>query len=197
MAQGDVGRAMVSGEFASMTALYKTIPDSTPAPVAWGTFATNSNIHFFLCHFIDMIDEVPEVQTFVARVAELHIKGISPNGKYGFPVPTYMGQMPQYTTWTDSWEAFFTVSMERLMMVIEETQGPDPEMKDLLEKIIAKVIPRLLRPLETGGRQIRPRLIHGDLYSGNVSVNAATGAPILYDATCLYAHNECKSRNEH
>lgn len=37
-------------------------------------------------------------------------------------------------------------------MVIEETQGPDPEMKDILEKIIAKVIPRLLRPLETVGR---------------------------------------------
>lgn len=197
MAQGDVGRAMVSGEFVSMTTMHKTIPDSTPAPIAWGTYATNPNIHFFLCHFIDMIDEVPEVQAFVARVAELHTKGISPNGKYGFPVPTYMGQMPQYTAWTDSWEAFFTVSMERLMMVIEETQGPDPEMKDLLEKIIAKVIPRLLRPLETGGRQIVPRLIHGDLYSGNVSVNVATGAPILYDATCLYAHNECKSRNKH
>jgi protein-ribulosamine 3-kinase len=83
------------------------------------------------------------------------------------------------------------------MLVIEETQGSDPEIKDLLEKIIAKVIPPLLRPLETGGRRIVPRLIHGDLYSGNVSVNVGTGAPILYDATCLYAHNECKSQNKH
>jgi protein-ribulosamine 3-kinase len=197
VAEGDVGRAMVSGEFVSMTAIHKTIPDSTPAPVAWGTYASNPNIHFFLCHFVDMIDEVPEIQAFVARVAELHTRGVSPNGKYGFPVPTYMGQMPQYTAWTDSWEAFFTVSMERLMLVIEETQGPDPEMKELLEKIVAKVIPRLLRPLETGGRQIVPRLIHGDLYSGNVSVHVGTGAPILYDATCLYAHNECKSQNKH
>ena len=57
--------------------------------------------------------------------------------------------MPQYTAWTDSWEAFFTVSMDRLMMVIEETQGPDPDMKDLLEQVVELVIPRLLRPLET------------------------------------------------
>lgn len=99
-----------------------------------------------------MIDEVPEVQAFVAKVAELHTKGVLSSGKYGFPAPAYMGQMPQYTAWTNYWEAFFTASMERLMMVIEETQGPDPEMKDILEKIIAKVIPRLLRPLETGGR---------------------------------------------
>ncbi len=101
--------------------------------------------------------------------------------------------MPQYTAWTDSWEAFFTVSMERLMLVIEEAQGPDLELKDLLEQVIDLVIPRLLRPLETGGRQIVPRLIHGNLYSGNVSVEVSTGVPILYDATCLYAHNECES----
>jgi protein-ribulosamine 3-kinase len=52
-----------------MTAMHKMIPDSTPAPVALGTYVSNPNIHFFLCHFIDMIDEVPEVQSFVARVA--------------------------------------------------------------------------------------------------------------------------------
>jgi protein-ribulosamine 3-kinase len=195
VAQGDIGKSMVSGEFVSMTAMHETIPDSTPAPIAWGTYASNPNIHFFLCYFVDMIDEVPDVQAFTTKVAELHTNGISPTGKYGFPVPTYMGQMPQYTAWTDSWEAFFTVSMERLMLVVEETQGPDPELKDLLEQVIDLVIPRLLRPLETGGRRIVPRLIHGDLYSGNVSVEVATGAPILYDATCLYAHNECKSRD--
>ena len=79
------------------------------------------------------------------------------------------------------------------MAVIEESQGPDAELKILLGQMISKVIPRLLRPLETGGRQIRPCLVHGDLYSGNVSVDAATGGPVLFDAACLYAHNECKS----
>lgn len=59
VAQGDVGRAMVSGEFSSMTALHKTIPDATPEPVGWGTYASNPNVHFFICRFIDMIDEVP------------------------------------------------------------------------------------------------------------------------------------------
>lgn len=79
------------------------------------------------------------------------------------------------------------------MAIIEESQGPDAELKTLFGQIISKVIPRLLRPLETGGRQIKPSLVHGDLYSGNVSVAAVTGGPVLYDATCLYAHNECES----
>ena len=134
-----------------------------------------------------------DIQTFTAKVAELHTKGVSPTGKYGFSVPTFMGQMPQYTAWTDSWEEFFTNSMQQLMAIIEESQGPDVELKMLFGQMISKVIPRLLRPLETGGRQIKPSLVHGDLYSGNVSVDAVTGGPILYDATCLYAHNECES----
>lgn len=134
-----------------------------------------------------------DVETFTAKVAELHTKGVSPYGKFGFSVPTFMGQMPQYNAWTDSWEEFFTMSMQQLMANMEESQGPDVEFKALLEQVISKIIPRLLRPLETGGRQIKPCLVHGDLYSGNVSVDAATGAPMLYDAACLYAHNECES----
>ena len=47
----------------------------------------------------------------------------------------------------------------------------------LFGHVTSKVIPRLLRPLETGGRQIKPSLVHGDLYSGNVSVDAVTGGP--------------------
>ena len=79
------------------------------------------------------------------------------------------------------------------MTMIEGSQGPDVELRMLFDQIVSKVIPRLLRPLETGGRQIKPCLVHGDLYSGNVSVDAVTGRPVLYDATCLYAHNECES----
>ena len=59
MTQEDVGRQMVSGEFTSTTAPHNTIPDATPEPVGWGTYASSLNVHFFLCHFIDMIDEVP------------------------------------------------------------------------------------------------------------------------------------------
>lgn len=184
---------MVLGEYTSMTTLHQVIPDATPNPITWGTYASNPKIHFFLCHFINVIDEVPDIQKFTSKVAELHARSSSPNGKYGFQVPTYLGQMPQYNTWTDSWEEFFTHSMERLMTSIEKSQGPDQELGDLFRSTMDKVVPRLLRPLETGGRQIKPVLVHGDLYSGNVSVDVENGKPVLYDATCLYAHNECKT----
>lgn len=186
----DVGKGMMSGEFVSMTALHDTVPDLVPTPVAWGTYASDPNIHFFLCSFHDMTDEIPDIQKFTSKVAELHRKSVSPKGKYGFPVPTYQGRIPQENGWADTWEQFFTNSIKRMMAVEEESQGPDPDMQRLEDALINRVIPRLLRPLETGGRQIRPCLVHSDLWDGNKSTDVATDLPIIFDAPCLYAHNE-------
>lgn len=183
---------MVAGELESMTALHQNIPFATPAPIGCGTYASNPSIHFFLCDFTEMMDELPDIQRFTSTVAQLHRVSNSPNGKYGFPVPTYMGRMAQHTAWTESWEVFFTDYMQHLMCTIESAQGPDPEFKELFEAVVQKVIPRLMRPLETGGRSIKPSLVHGNLYAGNVSVDEEALEPIVYDATCLYAHNECK-----
>jgi len=59
--------------------------------------------------------------------------------------------------------------------------------------MLGKVIPRLLRPMETGGRSIKPALVHGDLWCGNAAVDTQTDRPLIYDPASFYAHNECKS----
>ncbi|ESZ91086.1 hypothetical protein SBOR_8519 [Sclerotinia borealis F-4128] len=148
------------------------------------------DIHFFCCELINMTDEIPEMQAFTSALAELHLKGISPNGKYGFSVPTYKGTIPQYTDWHETWEESYYHSMKWFMYAEEKSQGVDKEMQELCQGILDKVIPRLLRPLETEGRQIQPRLIHGDLWAGNTSWNIDTNTPIIYDSAALYAHNE-------
>ena len=191
--QHETGKAMVSGEFVSMKSLHDTLPHLTPIPFAWGTYAADPNVHFFLCGFVDMADDLPDVQALAASLADLHMKGLSPNGKYGFSVPTLQGTIPQYTAWTDTWEEFFSNSIKLVMKNEENSQGPDPELQRLCEAILTKVIPRLLRPLETGGRRIQPRLVHGDIWDGNVSTDVATNTPVIFDATCIYAHNESMS----
>lgn len=61
--------------------------------------------------------------------------------------------------------------------------------KDMIEK----VIPRLLKPMETNGRSIKPSLVHGDLWYDNAAVDTATDRPLIYDPASFYAHNECKT----
>lgn len=176
-----------------MTALYQTLPEFVPEPIGTGTYASAPGIHFFCCQLINMTDEIPEIQAFTSTLAELHKKGVSPGGRYGFHVPTYKGTIPQYTTWHDTWEESYYHSMKWFMHAEEKSQGVDEEMRELCQGVLDKVIPRLLRPLETGGRHIQPRLIHGDLWAGNTSWNIDTNMPVIYDAAALYAHNECKS----
>lgn len=176
-----------------MTTLYQTLLEFLPEPIGTGSYAPAPGIHFFCCQLINMTDEIPEIQAFASTLAELHKKGVSPGGRYGFHVPTYRDTIPQYTAWHDTWEESYYHYMKWFMHAKEKSQGVDQEMRELCQGVLDKVIPRFLRPLETGGRHIRPRLVHGDLWAGNTSWNIDTDMPVIYDAAALYTHNECKS----
>ncbi|KAL8893846.1 MAG: hypothetical protein Q9192_004864 [Flavoplaca navasiana] len=188
--QDEVGKAMVFGVFESMEALHGASRELTPEPIAWGTFGQADHVHFFLCEFVDLTDDLPDVEVSMKMLAELHANSSSPNGKYGFHVPILQGTIPQFAEWTASWEDFFTKSIKLVFENEEQSQGPDEEVQHLCKETLSKVVPRLLRPLETGGRRIEPRLIHGDIWDGNTSTNVETNLPVIYDATCIYAHNE-------
>ena len=183
---------MMHGEFHSMTALHGAAPDLVPEPLAWGTYNSDPNTHFFLCEFHNMKCGVPSIDDLPICVAKMHENGVSPTRKFGFPVTTYQGRLPQDNTECDTWEESFSRGIQRFFELEEEAQGHDKEMVELRKKIMEKVIPRLLRPMETDGRKIVPTLVHGDMWDGNTAIDEDTGKPIIFDACCSYAHNECK-----
>jgi len=189
VALGEHGMRMMNGEFESMTALYAAIPHFVPKPYGWGSYRDIPDMHFFLCEFRDMIEELPEIEDFTSSVAQLHQSVASSNGKYGFPVTTYMGPLPQDNRWCDTWEEFFAQGMKRMLELESNAQGPSEELDRLAAQLYEKVIPRLLRPL-TVLDSIKPVLIHGDLWYGNCCTDVATGKPIVFDACVFWAHNE-------
>lgn len=66
------------------------------------------------------------------------------------------------------------------------------EVFDILVPVLFdKVIPRLLRPLESEGRSVKPSLVHGDLWYANSGIDMATYESLVFDACSFYAHNEC------
>lgn len=139
-----------------------------------------------------MTDELPDIETFPAQMAELHRTGTSPDGRFGFFVTTYHGNTPIEHGWSDSWEEYFTKTTRVLLKMEQEAQGPNEEILELSKPFFENVVPRLLRPLETDGRSIQPALIHGDLWHGNATMDGDTDEPIIFDAACFYAHNECE-----
>lgn len=135
---------------------------------------------------------IPSAAKFTELVAKLHKQNPSPTGQFGFPLVTYGGRNPQFFPVTKSWEECFSTGMKMIFDQEEETQGPDEELAVLRKGFFELVIPRLLRPLETEGRTLTPRLVHGDLWDGNISVDIKTGKSVIFGATPLYAHNECE-----
>ncbi|KAL1879046.1 hypothetical protein Plec18167_004343 [Paecilomyces lecythidis] len=133
---------------------------------------------------------MPDPRDFSAQLAILHQRSISPNGNFGFHVPTYSGNLAQATDWEESWEVFFSKSLKKALELEIQAKGHDPEFDVLGPAIFDKVIPRLLRPLESDGRSVKPSLIHGDLWYANSGIFVQTGKPVVFDACCFYAHNE-------
>ncbi|KAK3376281.1 Fructosamine kinase-domain-containing protein [Lasiosphaeria ovina] len=208
------GEAVVCGEYESMRAIRAVVPGFAPAPVAWGTYRSDAGAHFILSAFRDMAPAVPtsavgpspsapenampSPERFAARLAALHEGSESPPaGRFGFHVKTGAGVLPQHVApWEDSWEVFFARSLRQaldLEAARRAAAGRPPwgsEMDALAALLFDRVIPRLLRPLESDGRSVRPTLVHGDLWHANTGVDAHTGESLVFDACSFYAHNE-------
>ncbi|EGS20228.1 uncharacterized protein CTHT_0047440 [Thermochaetoides thermophila DSM 1495] len=193
------GREALKGEFEATSAIHTINPTFCPKPIAWGTLELQEDSHFYLCRFYEFVKDEPDVidrQSFVEQLAKLHQSDTSPQGKFGFHCTTYNGNLPQDNSWCDSWEEFFSKGLRHVLKVREERAGPCVELNELLPDLFDKVIPRLLRPLETNGRKLKPSLVHGDLWCGNVGViDGDTGQAIVFDPSSFWAHNEYELGN--
>lgn len=184
---------MLSSEHESMKAIHSVTPDFVPEPIVWGKYESIPDTYFLLTEFRDMRPDMPDPDKFAARLSALHQNSESPEGKFGFHARTHAGNLPQYTDWEDSWEVFFTKSMRQALDLEIEAKGNDPEFDELIPTLFNTIIPRLLRPLESDGRRVKPSLVHGDLWFANSGIDADTDEPLIFDACCFYAHNECES----
>ena len=158
---------MMEGEYESMKVLHAVTPRFAPKPIAWGAFKSNPDQHFFVSDFHEMDDELPELKKFCASLAQMHRESASPNGKFGFHVTTYNGNIPQDVRWANTWDECFVNGTKQDFALEKEARGPSEELEALQAPLFEKVIPRLLRPLETGGRTLKPSFVHGDLWYGN------------------------------
>ncbi|KAM5353218.1 hypothetical protein ACJZ2D_016886 [Fusarium nematophilum] len=200
IAAGELGKSMLRGEFESLSICHSLSPGFVVKPVAWGICSSAADTYFLITEFHELLEEPLDMRTFCAKAAELHMKGadlfeskaagIPIHGRFGFHITTHMGMLPQDNRWAETWEAFFLQSFGGILALEKRAQGPSDMLDILARKLVEKVIPRLLRPLETEGRSIRPTLVHGDLQTGNAKTDATTMKPIIYDAGSFWGHHE-------
>ncbi|EPE34169.1 hypothetical protein GLAREA_07182 [Glarea lozoyensis ATCC 20868] len=189
-ATGKTGRVMCEGEFEAMKALNAIIPTMAPYVWAWGKYQ-NEEAYFMIADFREPGEQPPDLVNFTARLVELHKKSISPTGKFGFHTTTCHGAITQFTnTWEISWAELYKKQLGHMFAMDVEKHGPWPEFEQLVDITLNKVIPRLLEPLQSDGRSIKPCLLHGDCWDENTATDMESGEPFVFDAGSFYGHNE-------
>jgi fructosamine-3-kinase len=181
---------MAKAEFEGQKAIAAVIPDHAIEPIAWGYCEKDRSQTWFLTHFRRLDAELPDKTKLVSVIKKLHEGSVSPTGKFGFHTVPFFGPPPMVVDWSDNWEEFWTREFRSSLAYVLRMRGKNPELQQLAEDFIEKVVPRLLRPLQTGGRNITPRLCHGDLWHGNIQIDQAMGETVLFDPCPFYGHQE-------
>lgn len=181
---------MAEAEYEGQKAIASVIPDNAVKPVAWGYFAETSSKAWYMAEFLNLRARAPPLEQFLPIVEQMHQKSVSPTGKFGFHVTPFYGPPPMEVGWTDSWEEFWVREFRSGLKYVEKMRGEDPELLIIAEEFIQKVAARLLRPLQTGGRNVKPSLCHGDLWDGNIQFNVDTQQPVVFDPCPFYGHHE-------
>ncbi|KAH9883934.1 Fructosamine/Ketosamine-3-kinase [Xylariomycetidae sp. FL2044] len=179
----------VRGEYMAMLEIYNTLPNFAPIPRGYGKCEDGKG-HFFYCDYLDIQHQLPDPVRLGPKLAQLHSKSQSPTGQFGFHVTTFDGKLPLNTTWDSSWTSFFKKLMHDVYRLDVETNGLWKELDETMTITLEKLIPRLLDPLTSEGRTIKPCLIHGDLWESNIGTDAKTGEVYIFDACAYYAHHE-------
>jgi len=182
---------MLEGEFNSMVELYKTAPKFVPRPYTWGQLNVASpKTYYFLCDFIEMVNRNPDPVQLCTKLVQMHQASVSPTGKFGFHINTCQGNLPQLTAWNPSWVDFYIQLVRGAMQLNREICGTWKNLEQCVDRLITHVVPQVLGPLESEGRTVKPTLIHGDLWDGNIGIDFETGDIYCFDASVYYAHSE-------
>ncbi|KAH0090532.1 Ketosamine-3-kinase, partial [Aureobasidium melanogenum] len=203
---GKEASVMFEGEHASLSAIHNAVPSLCPQSYGHGTFTSSPSTHFLVTDFVDLSSRFSSkasssAPSLAAKLAKLHSTPAPPppgesTPKFGFPVTTCCGDTPQDNSFKSSWAEFYAEN--RLMFILkrsEKTNGPDEDLRSMVETTCKKVVPRLIGDDHlNGGKGVTPVVVHGDLWSGNKSQGKLPEmeAPeqIVYDSSAFYAHNE-------
>ena len=169
------------------------MPEFVVKPYTWGRLQDAATpTYFLLVEFKRFKDPetLPDPVILTTQLAEMHKKSQSPNGQFGFSVVTYDGAATQVVDWDPSWTSFFSKLLAGAYQHDVRAHGIWPELDRLFQRALTELIPRLIGVMESEGRSIKPSLVHGDLWEGNIGIHYETGRPWIFDCAALYGHHE-------
>lgn len=149
-------------------------------PKAMGTYPLKEG-YCLVLEFIETKRADPHnMELFGRQLAHLHLS-VNTNF-FGFESDNFIGKLPQKNQKHDDWCVFYVE--QRLIPQLEMAQS-----RGLLNLSQVPKVEMLLKRCSELFGDVRPALLHGDLWSGNYLISNS-GVPFLIDPAIYYGHNE-------
>lgn len=177
-----IGLSMFEGEALALNAMYETRSIRVPKPFKVGTLPTGGS--YIIMEFIEFGRSRGDQSVLGRRLAEMHKAAKSHKG-FGFDVDNTIGSTPQKNTWTSNWIEFYAVHRLGYQLKLARDQYGDSIIYERGQRLIKNMRPLFENVV------IEPCLLHGDLWSGNISSDK-DGEPVILDPACYYGHNEAE-----
>ena len=114
-------------------------------------------------------------------IAEIHLNSNKNNpGKFGYPIPGFIGTTKQLDGWESNWvDCFIKLRIEPQLLLLKDSSLSI----NLINRIKSKI------KVQLSDHDPMNCLIHGDLWSGNVSTSQNEKG-IIFDPSCWWADSE-------
>ncbi|XP_014673529.1 PREDICTED: ketosamine-3-kinase-like [Priapulus caudatus] len=192
-------RRMFDGEYASLKAIAETHTVKTPTPML--VLDNPSGGALLVMEHLDMTGLSKHDAELGRQLARMHLHNESVGkqtkkaeasvhkdedaveyvSKYGFDTTTCCGFLPQDNTWCDDWPTFMARKLSTQITRLQEEKN-EKEAPELWSKLQLK-FPSFFENVD-----IKPALLHGDLWGGNVAEYA--DGPVIFDPSSFYGHAE-------
>lgn len=147
-----------------------------PEIIAQGTHTTWS--YLLLSYHAAQAPQPAFWTSFGAQLAALHQATAA---RHGWPTSNFIGSLPQQNAWQLDWPTFYRQQRLQPQIELAVANGLLSNKEETLCQQFLEKIPELL-PNEA------PRLLHGDLWSGNFI--CASDTALFIDPACSYGHRE-------
>lgn len=165
--------SMLEAECFGLKEISKSKTISMPEIVKLGQFESHA---YLILEFIESgRGTSDQFSTFGEQLAKLHDCSHS---NYGWESDNFIGSLPQSNTSTKSWPEFYVQQrlIPQLNLAKENRSLSESEIP--LESALMDTVEKLCN-------DVKPSLLHGDLWSGNFIIDK-TGTPILIDPAVYY-----------
>ncbi|KAF1883942.1 hypothetical protein Lal_00038297 [Lupinus albus] len=186
-----IGPSMFEAEALGLEAMYETGTIRVPKPHKVGPLPTGGS--FIVMEFIEFGASRGNQSALGRKLGEMHKAGKSNKG-YGFDVNNTIGRYIHRTVHADH------STNKHLVIRLDSIYGEcrlGYQLKLALDQYGDKTIyekgQRLVKSMGPlfDNVVIEPCLLHGDLWSGNISSDK-NGEPVILDPACYYGHSEAE-----